>query len=90
MKETILVIGAGSWGTAIAQTIAGYDHTVMIWDSNDAVLEEIQYCHHTNKRYHPNLKLSENIEIATSLEDACLRSTAIILVDSNFLYSALP
>lgn len=85
MKETILVIGAGSWGTAIAQTLAGYGHTIMIWDSNDAVLEEI-HSRHTNKRYHPNLQLSENIEVATSLEDACLRSTAIVLtIPTSFI-----
>ena len=78
MKETILVIGAGSWGTAIAQTLANYEHTVMIWDSNDSVLEEI-HSKHTNERYHPGLKLSKNIQIAPSLEDACLRSSAIVL-----------
>ena len=85
MRETILVIGAGSWGTAIAQTLATSGHTIMIWDSNDSVLEEI-HSHRTNKRYHPNLKLSENIEIASSLEDACLRSTAIILsIPTSFI-----
>lgn len=85
MKEMILVIGAGSWGTAIAQTLASSSHTVMIWDSNDSVLEEIK-THHTNQRYHPNLQLSDNIEIAPSLEDACLRSTAIILsIPTSFI-----
>lgn len=85
MKETILVIGAGSWGTAIAQTLAQYDHTVMIWDSNQNVLEEIHSAH-TNKRYHPNLKLSPNIEIASSLEDACLKSSIIILsIPTSFI-----
>jgi glycerol-3-phosphate dehydrogenase len=50
MSETILVIGAGSWGTAIAQTLAGYDHghSIMIWDSNDAILEEIHSSTPTN------------------------------------------
>jgi glycerol-3-phosphate dehydrogenase (NAD(P)+) len=85
MSETILVIGAGSWGTAIAHTLATHGHSIIIWDSNDAVLEEIS-TQHTNKRYHPNLKLSGNIEIASSLEDACLRSTAIILsIPTSFI-----
>ena len=78
MQEIILVIGAGSWGTAIAQTLAKYNHSVMIWDSNADVLEEI-HTKRTNSRYHPNLELSPNIRVANSLEDACLRSTAIVL-----------
>jgi glycerol-3-phosphate dehydrogenase (NAD(P)+) len=85
MKENILVIGAGSWGTAIAQTLGLHNHQVLIWDSNKSILEEIR-TQHTNRRYHPELVLTGNIHVADSLEDACLSASIIILsIPTSFI-----
>ena len=35
------VIGAGSWGTALAITLSGKGHQVKIWDVNPEHLQEL-------------------------------------------------
>ena len=68
MKK-IGVIGAGSWGTALAQTLAGRGHEVRIFDVNREHLDEMK-THRENIRYLPGVKLHDAIEIAYSAEDA--------------------
>ncbi len=85
MKENILIIGAGSWGTALAQTFAMNGHTVQVWDSNESIMEEI-HSSHTNKRYHPDVKLSSNIQIAPSLDQACKKNSIIVVsIPTSFI-----
>ena len=38
----VSVIGAGSWGTALAQTLAGRGHEVRIFDVNREHLDEMK------------------------------------------------
>lgn len=68
-KRRVTVIGAGSWGTALAHhlTLAGCETTVTGLDS--AVLEEIA-TEHRNSQYHPGLLLAEGIQTEKSLEKA--------------------
>lgn len=85
MKESILVIGAGSWGTALAQTFGKNGHAVTIWDTNNAILEEIQ-TKHTNSRYHPGIELSQNIEASFSLDQACKKNPIIVIsIPTSFI-----
>lgn len=85
MGDSILVIGAGSWGTALAQTFASNGHSVTVWDSNDSILEEI-HSKRTNQRYHPGVSLSSNIKIATSFDEACKKSPIIVVsIPTSFI-----
>ena len=41
----IAVLGAGSWGTALAALIARHDHPVMLWGRDAAQRDAIKTAH---------------------------------------------
>ena len=67
MKK-IGVIGAGSWGTALANTLANKGHQVKIWDINQDHLKSMEELRE-NKAFLPEVKLHENITISYTIED---------------------
>ncbi len=75
--KRIGVIGAGSWGTALAQTLAGKGHDVHIYDVNREHLDEMEE-KRENVRYLPGVKLSNHLKIAYSAEDAVLGSDLVL------------
>ena len=78
-------IGAGSWGTALAQVLAGNGHNVGLWARKPEVVQAINAEHH-NPRYLSDEVLSERIVATLSHEDALLRAkAAVIVTPSNLL-----
>ena len=55
--ERIAVIGAGAWGTALAQVIAGDGTPVLLWARDRRLVDEINH-EHRNQLYLPNVSLS--------------------------------
>lgn len=68
MKK-IGVIGAGSWGTALAITLGSKGHEVKIWDLDSVHLEECKK-NRENARYLPGIKFNDNIQMADTAEEA--------------------
>ncbi len=68
MKK-IGVIGAGSWGTALAITLSNKGHSVKMWDLDETHLKELDE-NRENVRYLPNIKFSDNLQVAFSTEEA--------------------
>ena len=60
----ISIIGAGSWGTALAEVLVFNKHEVLIYDVDENTVDEINN-QHTNVTKLPNAKLSSSI-VATS------------------------
>ncbi len=69
MSEKIAVIGAGSWGTALSVSLSGNGHTVKLWDVNQEHLKELSE-NRENKRYLPEVKLPDSLQIAYTVEEA--------------------
>lgn len=67
--KQIAVIGAGSWGTALAILLAGKGHSVTLWAHRvghaQAMIEEGE-----NRSYLPGFPLGRNIIVTTDLEAA--------------------
>ena len=59
-KGAIAVVGAGSWGTALAMVLADNGHEVRLWRHNEKQVDEINQLH-TNKKYLPGIVLPELI-----------------------------
>lgn len=79
MKQKIAVLGPGSWGTALAQTLAENGHDVRIWGNVPEQITEIN-TYHTNKHYLPELNLPESIIGYTELAEAVKEVDAVLFV----------
>jgi glycerol-3-phosphate dehydrogenase (NAD(P)+) len=79
MKQ-IAVIGAGSWGTALAVIAARAGHSVRLWSRNDAVVSSINQ-QHVNSRYLSSASIPGSVtasgDIAVAVQDASLVVLAV-------------
>jgi glycerol-3-phosphate dehydrogenase (NAD(P)+) len=73
----VAVIGAGSWGTTVASTVARNVPTV-IWARRADVAEEI-VTRHTNEAYLPDERLHESLRATSSLEEAVSRADVLVM-----------
>jgi glycerol-3-phosphate dehydrogenase (NAD(P)+) len=74
----LAVIGAGSWGTALAMVLADNGHEVRLWSHNENQVQEINKFH-TNKKYLPEVVLPDNIVGYASLSEALAGIEKMIL-----------
>lgn len=77
-RESIAVVGAGSWGTALAMVLADNGHDVRLWGHNPEQIKEINTSH-TNQKYLSDILLPDGIKGFSSLEDALIGIDTIIL-----------
>lgn len=77
-KEKLAVIGAGSWGTALALVLADNGHEVILWTRNDEQKQEIN-TKHENSKYLAGISLPENIIASTSLEKTLAGVKTVIM-----------
>lgn len=75
----IAILGAGSWGTALAMVLSENGHDVNIWGNMPERIDEINQ-KHTNEHYLPEAKLAESIVGYTDLEEALKNVDFILLV----------
>lgn len=78
MSAPVGVIGAGAWGTALAQVLAMAGHTVRLWSRNAAVVEAVQTTRE-NRLYLPGVPLSPAIAMTGDLS-ALAESRAVLVV----------
>ena len=94
MMKNIGVIGAGSWGTALAVTLCCNNHNVKIWDINDEHVKALKV-DRENKKYLPGVPFDKNLIPQESLEET-LKDAELVLFSvptqhfRSALNSALP
>src|SRR3546814_12142687 len=59
-SSAVAVLGAGSWGTALAALIARHGHRTVLWGRDAAIVEAIDQ-RHENPRYLPGIALPEGL-----------------------------
>ncbi|HVJ26961.1 MAG TPA: NAD(P)H-dependent glycerol-3-phosphate dehydrogenase [Vicinamibacterales bacterium] len=67
--KTTAVLGAGSWGTALAVHLATAGHHVRLWARDESFVEELRSSRE-NERYLPGIPLDDRIAATASLEEA--------------------
>lgn len=81
----ITVIGAGSWGTALAELIERCGHDVMLWAHEPEVVAAIAETR-SNPVYLPQAKFSYRLEVTNSLEEAAKHSSTLLMVTPSHHY----
>lgn len=77
MIKKVGVIGAGSWGTALALTLSSKGHQVKIWDVDTVHLKELNE-KRENVKYLPGIPFNENLQIAQTIEDALSQAQVVL------------
>lgn len=77
-KDTIAVLGAGSWGSALAILIARNGYSTLLWGRNAAAMEQIA-CSRRNEPYLPQSALPDLIEVGSDLPAVAARANRFVL-----------
>ena len=87
-KTTIGVLGAGAWGTALAQMLASDGREVLIWALESELVDEIN-SQHSNSLYLPSATLNPNIRATKSLDEFAGIDTVLAVTPAQHLGSVL-
>lgn len=77
----VTILGAGSWGTALAVHLGRLGHEVHLWARDPALAEDVQQ-HRFNDAYLPGISLPDSVRVSSALAEA--------LADSALIVSAVP
>jgi len=78
MTETVAVLGAGSWGTALAIQLARNDLQVRLWGHRPEQIERLRELRE-NTDYLPGFRLADNIEPLASLQAAVAQAGYLLI-----------
>lgn len=76
--EQVTVVGAGSWGTAIAVMLAQKQVKVKMWSIETQTVDEIN-TQRTNSGYLPGIIIPASVQVFKSLDEALSGSTAVVM-----------
>jgi glycerol-3-phosphate dehydrogenase (NAD(P)+) len=76
--KTTAVLGAGSWGTALAIHLARAGHAVQLWARDPDYVQEM-HAARANARYLPGFPLCDGIDVTASLADALSGARFVIV-----------
>jgi glycerol-3-phosphate dehydrogenase (NAD(P)+) len=85
-KFSIAVLGAGSWGTALASLLARHGHPTVLWGRNLAQSETIDR-RHENPRYLPGVTLPDSLRATTALAAAVSSADLVLVVTPSHAFN---
>lgn len=89
MNAVAAVVGAGSWGTALARVLARNGHDVRLWSFEEDVVREIRK-ERENVRYLPGVSLPENLVATGDMAEAVSGAEVVVSVSpSQFVSSVM-
>lgn len=83
----IAVLGAGSWGTALALLLARNQHRVRLWGHDTARMQQVAKTH-CNDKYFPDLVFPASLEIDTDVAACVGEVDHVLLVVPSHAFSA--
>ena len=78
MASSISVLGAGSWGTALAILAARNGCQTLLWGHNPEHIRRLQY-DRENQHYLPSFKFSDNLQVTADLREAVTFSPLLLI-----------
>ncbi len=87
-RSAIGVVGAGAWGTALAQMLASDGREVMLWALEPELVEAIN-AGHANPLYLPSAKLAETIRATGDLADLAGCAALLLVTPAQHLGATL-
>ncbi|KRL61702.1 NAD(P)H-dependent glycerol-3-phosphate dehydrogenase [Latilactobacillus fuchuensis] len=79
MTVNIAVLGAGSWGTILANLLVENGHHVELWGNDAEKVAEINE-QHTNKHYLPDFKINPQLHATLDLDEAFEQVDVVLFV----------
>lgn len=76
--EKAVVLGAGSWGTALSMVLAENGHNCLLWSHREDQATEINN-QHSNEKYLPGTVLPSTLTATSSLKDAATHGKIIVM-----------
>jgi glycerol-3-phosphate dehydrogenase (NAD(P)+) len=83
-QPRVCVLGAGSWGSTVASTVADRAPTT-IWARRPEVADEIN-ARHANTRYLGELMLSPRLTATASIEDAVIDADVVVMATPSDVF----
>ena len=78
------IIGAGAWGTALAQSLRRAGCETVLWSFEPEVAKSINKTHE-NETYLPGIKLNAGIRATSVLEEAAATDAVLLVVPAQFM-----
>jgi glycerol-3-phosphate dehydrogenase (NAD(P)+) len=76
---SVAVLGAGSWGTALAALIVRHGHPTVLWGRDREAIARIDR-EHENRRYLPGIALPDGLRATTDLAAAVAGADLVLVV----------
>lgn len=77
-RTTLAVLGAGSWGTALALLLARNGHSVRLWGHNPGHMEQLRQ-DGENRRYLPGIAFPPTLSVETDIA-AAIQGIGVVLM----------
>lgn len=88
MSRKIGVIGAGAWGTALAQTYAAAGNDVTLWAREPEAVSAIN-AQHENTLFLPGVRLHENVRATGDMAAAAKAHIVLLVTPAQYVRAAL-
>ena len=85
---TIGVIGAGAWGTALAQSMASDGSPVVLWARERELVDEIN-AQRTNSLFLPSAQLAPTIRATSDISELAALPVLLVVTPAQFLAAVL-
>lgn len=76
--EKVVVLGAGSWGTALSIVLAENGHDCLLWSHREDQANEIND-QHSNEKYLPGTVLPNSLKATSSLQEAATHGKIVVM-----------
>ncbi len=77
-KKKVAVLGAGAWGTAVANHIAQCGHPVLMWAFEPEVSQYVNR-YHENQLFLPGIPLCEELRVSSDIKEVLDESDTVFL-----------